>query len=810
MIADPALLDAIPDSLIVCNHQGEILWCNKQVRDLLGYSPDELPGQAVEILLPANLRELHQSHRRDYAKEPTLRPMGNAQELFALAKDGMQVPVDIELAPLSWHGERCVAAVIRCRLTKLSQEAEQQTLLRENEERLRRSQAIAKIGTWDWNTTEDSVTWSEEIYNIFGIPQHYKIEGVQAIYDMVFPEDEERFKRYISTANEDKAAFAFEHRARRSDGTICYIRQNGEAFYNEQGEMVRMLGTTQDITQEMERRRQLQLSQTIFENANDGILATDAELNIISANPVIEKLCDCSKEQLIGLPILSLVPQYAEMDLSREWNRVIEKKGAWRGESELSIKNAPDIPIMVSIAAIESSDGREDGYIVTITDISKLKLNEAQLDFLAHYDQLTRLPNRTSLLRELSLRTAQSYTDSSSLYLLYIDLDGFKQINDSQGHSAGDELLFEVAEQLRHCVPNDAFVSRLGGDEFAVVCEFAEDRDAELLAREIIRCLRLHKEFAEISVSISASVGISCCPRDGLEPLELIKKADQAMYEAKANGKDSFEHYSDTVGHMLRHRLQMTSDLSKAIRRKELYLEVQPKLNLRNSRAYSVEALARWHHSKFGLIPPGEFIALAEETGKILDLGRQVLSMAAEFIVEWRSSHTSPLSVAVNLSAKQLHDKNLLSDIALIVSHFEVDPAWIEFEITESVVMDNVESSLRLFKALKKMGFRIAIDDFGTGYSSLSYLNKLPVDILKIDRSFIAQLPDNQDDLAIVSAIISMAKSLGIEVVAEGVETEGQYQLLGELGCEQLQGFYFSKPGALQDYIQNPWSFWQD
>ncbi|MBB6523803.1 sensor domain-containing protein [Pseudoteredinibacter isoporae] len=810
MIADPALLDAIPDSLIVCNHQGEILWCNGQVRNLLGYRPEELIGHKVEILLPASLREIHQSHRVDYAKEPTLRPMGNAQELFALAKGGRQVPVDIELAPLSWHGERCVAAVIRCRLTKLAQEAEQQTLLRENEERLRRSQAIAKIGTWDWNILEDTVTWSAEIYNIFGLPQNYKIEGIQAIYEMVLPEDEAHFRHYISSATREQTAFAFEHRARRIDGSLCYVRQNGEAFYNAQGEMVRMLGTTQDISKEHERRRQLQLSQTIFENANDGILATDADLNIISANPVIEKLCACTQEQLIGKSILSLVPQYAEVDLSREVRRVVNEEGAWRGESELFIKNAPDIPVMVSVATIQSSDGREDGYIVTVTDISKLKLNEAQLDFLAHYDQLTRLPNRTSLLRELAKRTAQTFTDSSSLYLLYIDLDGFKQINDSQGHSAGDELLYEVAEQLRHCVPDDAFVSRLGGDEFAVVCDFSKDQDAELLARKIIHCLRLHKEFAEISVSISASVGITCCPRDGLEPLELIKKADQAMYEAKANGKDGFEHYSDNVGHMLRRRLQMTSDLSKALKGKELFLDVQPKLNLRDSRAFSVEALARWRHSKLGLIPPDEFIALAEETGQILDLGRQVLTKAMEFIVDWRAAHTSSLSVAVNLSAKQLHDKNLLSDIALIVSHYEVDPSWIEFEITESVVMDNVESSLRLFNALKKMGFRIAIDDFGTGYSSLSYLNKLPIDILKIDRSFIAQLPDNQDDLAIVSAIISMAKSLNIEVVAEGVETEGQYQLLGELGCEQLQGYYFAKPGSLQDYIQKPWSFWQD
>ncbi|WP_299982118.1 EAL domain-containing protein [uncultured Pseudoteredinibacter sp.] len=805
--ADSSLLDAIPDSLIVCNHQGEILWCNKSIQELLGYSKDELQGQPVEVLLPFKLREVHKRHREEYVKKPVRRPMGNAAELFALAKDGSKVAIDIELAPLNWHGQACVSAVLRCRETKLAHEADQQKLLRENEERLRRSQAIAKIGTWDWNLPEDRVTWSEEIYSILGLPTDFEILGIQTVYDLVLPEDVQSFKESLIEGGRQGSTFVFEHRVTKADGAICHIRQNGEAFLNADGEVVRMLGTAQDITQEFERTRQLQLSQTIFESANDGIVATDSDFNIISVNPKVEELCESTAGQMLGQHIMTLAPQYARAELLRKLQEKVLKEGSWRGETELLVKNAPNVPVVASVALIKNTQGDNDGVIITVTDISKIKMNEAQLEFLAHYDQLTRLPNRTLLLRELTAKANADFANGSSLYVLYIDLDGFKQINDSQGHSAGDELLSEVAEQLRNCVPDRAVISRLGGDEFAVVCDFSDVEEVEALARKIIRRLQLRKEFSEFSVGISASVGIACCPKDGREPLELIKKADQAMYEAKANGKNGFEHYSDSVGRLLRQKLQITSDLAKALQQRDLSLMVQPKLNLQNPELYYVEALVRWPHPKKGLIPPDEFIPLAEESGQILDLGRQVLAMAAEFVASWKRHNDAEISVAVNLSARQLHDKHLLNDIAVILNYYDVDPSCFEFEVTESVVMDDVEASLPVLKALKKMGARFAIDDFGTGYSSLSYLSKLPIDVLKIDRSFISELPENQEDLAIVEAIISMAKGLNVEVVAEGVETHGQYLLLKDLGCEHLQGYFLSKPKALQKYLQSPWRF---
>ena len=800
---DPALLDAIPDSLIVCNHQGEILWCNKSIQELLGYTKEELQGKPVEVLLPNQLCDVHKRHREQYVKEPARRPMGNAAELFALAKDGSRVAIDIELAPLNWHGESCVSAVLRCRETKLAYEADQQKQLRENEERLRRSQAIAKIGTWDWNLPEDKVTWSEEVYSILGLPTDFEIHGIQTIYELVLPEDVESFKENLRQGGQNGASFVFEHRVKKADGSICHIRQNGEAFLNADGEVVRMLGTAQDISQEYERTRQLQLSQTIFENANDAILATDADFRIISVNPKLEQLCDLSADQVVGQHLMTLAPRYARKELVYKLQEKVVKEGSWRGEAELLVNNAPNIPVVASVALIKNSHGRSDGCIITLTDISTIKMNEAQLEFLAHYDQLTRLPNRTLLLRELTKKTQAQF----DLYVLYIDLDGFKQINDSQGHSAGDELLFEVAEQLRHCVPDRALISRLGGDEFAVVCDFSTVDDVEVLARKIIRRLQLRKEFSEFSVGISASVGIACCPKDGREPLELIKKADQAMYEAKANGKNGFEHYSDSVGRLLRQKLQITSDLAKALQQRDLSLVVQPKLNLLAPEVFSVEALVRWPHPKKGLIPPDKFIPLAEESGQILDLGRQVLAMSAEFVASWKKHNKADISVAVNLSARQLHDRHLLNDIAVILNYYDVDPACFEFEVTESVVMDDVEASLSVIKALKKMGARFAIDDFGTGYSSLSYLSKLPIDVLKVDRSFITNLPENQEDLAIVEAIISMAKGLNVEVVAEGVETHGQYLLLKDLGCEHLQGYFLSKPESLQKYLQSPWRF---
>ncbi|WP_299776227.1 sensor domain-containing diguanylate cyclase [uncultured Pseudoteredinibacter sp.] len=532
-LADSTLLDAIPDSLIVCNHQGEILWCNKSIQELLGYGKEELQGQPVEVLLPGSMRNVHKRHREQYVKAPTRRPMGNAAELFALAKDGSKVAIDIELAPLNWHGQACVSAVLRCRETKLAYEADQQKLLRENEERLRRSQAIAKIGTWDWNLPEDRVTWSEEIYSILGLPTDFEIHGIQTVYDLVLPDDVQIFKESLIEGGRQGSTFVFEHRVAKADGSICHIRQNGEAFLNADGEVVRMLGTAQDVTQEYERTRQLQLSQTIFENANDGIVATDADFNIISVNPKVEELCESSADQMLGQHLMTLAPQYAREELVRKLQERVVKEGSWRGEAELLVKNAPNVPVVASVAVIKNAQGDNDGVIITVTDISKIKMNEAQLEFLAHYDQLTRLPNRTLLLRELTAKANGSFEGESSLYVLYIDLDGFKQINDSQGHSAGDELLSEVAEQLRHCVPDRALISRLGGDEFAIVCDFSTVDDVEILARKVIRRLQLRKEFSEFSVGISASVGIACCPKDGREPLELIKKLTKLCMKPK-------------------------------------------------------------------------------------------------------------------------------------------------------------------------------------------------------------------------------------------------------------------------------------
>ncbi|MCV6613664.1 MAG: EAL domain-containing protein, partial [Cellvibrionaceae bacterium] len=734
---------------------------------------------------------------------PSHRPMGSSVPLFALAKNGERVPVDIELAPLRWQDQDCVMAVLRCRVTKLAKEEEQQKLLRENEERLRRSQSIARIGTWDWTLVNDRVVWSDEVYNILGLAKGGKAFSPAAAEQYMPPDDVEMLKAKIASALKNESTFEVEHRICRPDGKERFVQQVGEVYYNAKGRPVRVLGTIQDVTQEREYRSQQRLFQTIFEYANEGILSLDSNYRIMSVNPVVESLVGYNKASLIGRDASMLLPRGKRKQYVDEILEPLSRFGSWRGELDMQPLNAPAFPVLLSLAMVPDVEGGRHNMVATISDISKLKLNESQLDFLAHYDQLTRLPNRTLFLRELNKNIEQAAISGERLGLLYIDLDGFKQINDSQGHSAGDELLFEVAQQLRSCVNVDVLVSRLGGDEFAVLTPRHSNEPIEKLAEKIIQSLQLRKDFGDHSLAVSASVGIACYPEDGTGPLELIKKADQAMYEAKGNGKNSYQRYNRKMGDMLRYRLQLTSDLAKAIEQRHLCLYLQPKFNVDNPGFAEVEALLRWPHDRRGLVPPGDFIPLAEETGQILALGKQVIELVCEFVRQWRRATDESIKVAVNLSARQLHDKNLLADIASVLECYGVPASCLEFEITESVVMYDVDSSLRVFAGLKAMGSSIAIDDFGTGYSSLSYLKKLPVDTLKIDRSFIAPLPNSADDLAIVRAIISMAKSLNMNVVAEGVETHAQQQLLTELGCQQLQGFYFGRPIPVADFMRD-------
>ncbi|OGA08077.1 MAG: diguanylate cyclase [Betaproteobacteria bacterium RIFCSPHIGHO2_12_FULL_69_13] len=443
------------------------------------------------------------------------------------------------------------------------------------------------------------------------------------------------------------------------------------------------------------------------------------------------------------------------------------------------------------------------GYRGTSRDVTARKQAEERIQYLATHDGLTGLPNRTmfSQLLNLALETARRYRRKFAV--LFIDLDRFKVINDSLGHEAGDTLLQETATRLKKVLRSSDIVARLGGDEFVVLLQ--EVKGAEQVAaaaRKILSAVIKPMQILGQECRVTASIGVSMFPADAADEQSLMKNADIAMYLAKEEGKNNFQFYSKGLKTQSLEKLALETNLRRALERNEFSLHYQAKLDLGSGAIAGVEALLRWTSRELGALAPAQFIPLAEETGLIVPIGRWVLRTACAQGVAWQRQGLRPMRIAVNLSPRQFADPDLLTDIAAALRETGMPPELLELEITEGMVMHNPERAIALLTAIKQMGLRLAIDDFGTGYSSLAQLKRFPIDTLKVDRSFIREIPKDAEDRAITEAIIAMGKSLSLTVVAEGVETEEQQAFLREHACDQMQGYYFSKPIAPGEFAE--------
>ncbi len=448
-------------------------------------------------------------------------------------------------------------------------------------------------------------------------------------------------------------------------------------------------------------------------------------------------------------------------------------------------------------------DGRFKGYRGVAQDITDRKRSEQHIQYLATHDALTGIPNRAKFSRMLNLAIESARRRDGKFAVLFVDLDRFKTINDSLGHALGDKLLKETAARLGQVLRSNDVVARLGGDEFVVLMEgISEIELVRAAAHGILSAVAQTIDLMGHECRVTASIGISMYPADGHDEQSLMKNADIAMYRAKDEGKNNYRFYSrDIMGRAIE-RLMLETGLRHALERNEFFLHYQPKQNLATGRITGVEALLRWNHPELGNLSPSQFIPLAEDTGLIVPIGKWVLETACAQNMAWQREGLLPIGVAVNLSARQFADENLLKDIASALQATGLTPELLELEITESMVMQNTEQAIKLLAAIKRMGVRLAIDDFGTGYSSMAYLKRFPIDTLKIDRSFIREIPKNAEDNAIAEAIISMGKALGLTVVAEGIETPEQETFLRNHGCDETQGYFFSKPIAPDEFSE--------
>ena len=547
------------------------------------------------------------------------------------------------------------------------------------------------------------------------------------------------------------------------------------------------------------------MTQQLIETLPTPIFFKSTDGRYLGVNKAWEAYFATPREGFLGKTVHDLYPDNLEVAdrLHARDQDLWAHPGSQVYETSITTPDGQQHEAIYYKATFTRADGSVAGLIGTIVDITERKQAEARVSRLAHYDELTGLPNRTMFHERVGHAIAQARRNAKSLAILFIDLDDFKKINDTLGHGAGDRALRVIAERLRGCLRATDTVCRLGGDEFVVLIEeLPQPENVAEVAKKILAAIVQPFPLDAGQYHLSASIGISTYPGDSDDLQGLMKNADIAMYRAKEQGRNNYQFYSTQMNVHTLERLALESDLRHALARDEFRLHYQPKVDIRSGRITGVEALLRWQQPGRELVPPAQFIPLAEETGLIVPIGDWVLRTACLQSKAWLDKGLPPLTVAVNLSARQFAHESLIEDVARTLRDTKLDPASLELEITESMVMRDPERAVILLAALKAMGIRLSIDDFGTGYSSLSYLKRFPLDSVKIDRSFIQDLPGSVDDAAITRAIIAMAHSLRLKSIAEGVETEEQLGFLREEGCDEMQGYLFSRPLPEDEFLR--------
>ncbi|MEK7851666.1 MAG: EAL domain-containing protein [Deltaproteobacteria bacterium] len=536
------------------------------------------------------------------------------------------------------------------------------------------------------------------------------------------------------------------------------------------------------------------LAKNVFENSEEAIVITDTANKIISVNPAFERITGFTPEDMMGKDPKAMSSGRHDSEFYRGMWDSINKTGHWHGEIWDRRKNGELYPKWLSISTINDEKGGVANYIGIFADITERKKAEERLDFMAHFDALTGLPNRILLKDRTEQSIASSRRSDTKTGILFLDLDHFKNINDSLGHRIGDMLLKDMAERLKGLLRESDTVARIGGDEFVILLpDIIGLEDAAQVGRKIMDTMKEAFAVDAHTFHTTASIGISLYPDDGEDYDALTKNADTAMYKAKEVGRNNYQFFTQEMNDRVFERLSMENNLRLAIEREEFILYYQPQADLKTGRLIGAEALIRWQHPDMGLILPARFIHIAEDSGLIVPIGEWVLRTACRQNREWQKAGLSAVPISVNLSAVQFRESDFLETVARAVKDTEIDPHSLELELTERAIMQDVESAVVIMRQMKEMGFKLAIDDFGTGYSSLSYLKRFPIDRLKIDQSFIRDINTDPDDAAITLAVISMAHSLGLKVIAEGVETAEQLAFLKEHGCDEIQGYYFGK-----------------
>jgi len=660
-------------------------------------------------------------------------------------------------------------------------------------------QAFCPSAQWQYDIQSNETTWSDPVYDLFLLTPGSLPPSLEALLSYVHPNDLQRVKRANREACTENKSYDMIFRIIRKDGVERIVRAKARLAMSEAVPLGRLEGTLEDITEMKRVEDRLAIAEKVIETTIEGVMITDQNGVISNVNPAFIDITGYRFEELIGRKPNILKSFLHDQEFYRKmWHSLIGS-GRWQGEIWNRRKSGGIYPARLTITAIGDSKRKDRQYVSVYYDITNIKESEKEIKYKAYHDALTGLPNRLLFYDRLNHTINRAKRNKNIFALLFIDLDDFKNINNRLGHPVGDLLLKEVAERLKACARRGDTVSRLGGDEFAIILDRIEQApEAAAFSSRVVEALSQPFSYQDDAVYSSVSLGISLYPENGETGECLLKNADTAMYHAKDMGKNNYHFFTESLNERLRNRLDLENALRKAILGTEMLAYYQPIYSLQSSNVVGMEALVRWCQAGNKIVLPADFIPLAEEKGFIVDIDMLMIQKACAFIKKIQTTPYTgmpqPHNISVNLSAVDFGSINLYKHLTETVETFGLQPDNIGVEITESVLIKDIDSAIVNLKKLRDKGFSVSIDDFGMGYSSLSYLAKLPINILKIDRSFITDLPSDKSNNAIAKAIVFMAHEMNIKVIAEGVETEAQLDFLASIGCDQIQGFIYSLP----------------
>lgn len=709
----------------------------------------------------------------------------NQPEIIAIGG----IIVDILLFIVIWSlaGER----------RRVHQKAEVITVeLREGAKRLQLAQNSTKSGIWDLTLQDGHLHWDDRMYALYGVTPENFNNTDEAWQQFIHPEDREQTLKKFEQALDGDGSLNTQFRIVRSDGTVLYLEANALVQYDSNGKPCRVTGINRDITERKLDEERLRLAASVFHHAHEGIVITDANARIIDINPTFTLITGYTRDEVLGnTPALLRSGHHADDFYEQMW-RDLKRDDFWRGEIWNRQKNGDSFAELLTISTVRDQEKNVSHYVGVFSDITTLKEQQTRLELLAKYDALTQLPNRVLLADRLQQARAQARRSGKPLAVCYLDLDNFKPINDRFGHQAGDALLVEVAQRLASHMRDSDTASRLGGDEFVLLLtQLQSKKEYQTALHRILHSLSQPYQLLDgFEVNITASIGVTLFPADNADSDTLLRHADQAMYIAKQSGRNRYHLFDPELDRQTQAHIERVSLIEAALLTDQFLLYFQPKVDMRRGEVIGMEALIRWQHPQRGVLPPGEFLPLIEDKPFSIRLGEWVIKAVLEQLTEWVRQGIK-LSVSVNISGYHLQQPQFAKRLGDLLSEYpDVASYQLELEVLETTALQDIHLVSEVIEACRMLGIAFSLDDFGTGYSSLTYLKRLPADTLKIDQTFVRDMLEDPEDLAIIEGIIGLSHAFHRQVIAEGVESLEHGALLLRLGCDLGQGYGIASP----------------